>query len=94
MAFLSAFTSIGLTSAHLHLRCTIVIDVLAGSPSLLTAVALMVCVPLVIFLLCQVAEQEVVLVHVIRVELSPPRVINATPLWSLAEAVMLTAPLL
>ena len=66
---------------------------LAESPRLLTAVALIECVPWLIFLPCQVAEQEVVLGHVARGALSALMVMDEMPLGWLAEAAMLTAPL-
>jgi len=76
-----------------YLRSTIVIEVLPCCPFLLTAVAPIVCVPIFIVLLCNVAEQAVVLEHVRIGLLSAVMVIEAMPLGSLADEVILMLPL-
>src|SRR5262245_39708808 len=70
-----------------------VIDVLAEFPSTSRALAVMVCVPRVIFLPCQEAEQEVVLAQICRVVLSPFTVMDLIPAALLAVATILIAPL-
>ena len=83
-----------LDPAGLHFVDKIVIEVLPVIPALLIAVALMTWVPFVIFLPGHWVLHEVVLVHLLRVVLSPLMVIDEIPLASLAEVAILRTPLL
>jgi hypothetical protein len=76
-----------------HFRSTIVIEALPVTPILLTAVALIVCVPTFMVLLCNVAEHDVALEQTSIGLLSAAIVIDAMPLGSPADEVMLILPL-
>jgi hypothetical protein len=67
----------------------ITIEVLPCIPAVSIAVAVIVCVPGALRYR-HVSEQEVVLVHVLRIVLSAAMVIDAMPLVSVAETAILT----